>query len=49
MRNLDSKPKVLMGHGDLVIEDEDHLIIFLSDKSLVRKVEQLFSVSVSFF
>ena len=49
VRNLDSKPKVLMGHGDLVIEDEDHLIIFLSDKSLVRKVEQLFSVSVSFF
>ena len=49
VRGVGNKPQVLMGHGDLVIEDEDHLIIFLSDKGLVRKIEQLFSVSVSFF
>jgi trk system potassium uptake protein TrkA len=49
VRNVDNKPKVLMGHGDVVIEDEDHLIIFLADKDHIRKIEQLFSVSVSFF
>lgn len=49
VRNVDDKPQVLMGKGDIVIEDEDHLIIFLVDKDHVRKIEQLFSVSVSFF
>lgn len=49
VRNIDNKPQVLMGKGDIVIEDEDHLIIFLVDKDDIRKVEQLFSVSISFF
>lgn len=49
VRNIDSKPQVLMGTGDIVIEDEDHLIIFVSDKDHIRKIEQLFSVSISFF
>ena len=40
--------RVLMGHGDLVIEAEDHLILFLVDKQHVRAVEQLFEVSVAF-
>lgn len=40
--------KVLMGHGELVIEADDHLILFLVDKQHVRAVEQLFEVSVAF-
>lgn len=41
--------EVLIGNRSLVIEDEDHVIIFLTDKSHTRKVEQLFQVGISFF
>ena len=41
--------EVLIGNNDLVIEDEDHVIIFLTDKSHTRKVEQLFQVGIAFF
>ncbi|HWG76794.1 MAG TPA: Trk system potassium transporter TrkA [Steroidobacteraceae bacterium] len=34
--------KVLMAHHDTVIEPEDHLIIFLSDRRHVEAVERLF-------
>ena len=40
---------VTMGHGDVVIEDNDHLIIFVTNKTHIRKVEQLFQVGISFF
>ena len=40
--------EVLIG-GDLEIQDQDHVIIFLTDKSLTRKVEQLFQVGMAFF
>jgi trk system potassium uptake protein len=49
VRDIDTKAQVLMGTGDIVIEDEDHLIIFVSDKDHIRKIEHLFSVSISFF
>ncbi len=41
--------QVVMGAGDLVIENQDHVILFLSDKSHTRKVEHLFQVGVAFF
>src|SRR6185312_1582376 len=34
--------KVLMAHHDTVVEPEDHLIIFLSDRRHVEAVERLF-------
>lgn len=40
---------VMMAHKDLVIEDKDHVIIFLADRKSVEKVEQLFQVGLSFF
>ena len=40
---------VIMGHHDLVIEAEDHVIVFVIDKKMVKKVEKLFQVSVGFF
>jgi trk system potassium uptake protein len=40
---------VLIGDSHLVIEDNDHVIIFLTDKSHTRKVEQLFQVGIAFF
>jgi trk system potassium uptake protein TrkA len=41
--------KVLMAHGDIVIEPEDHVILFVADRSHTRDVEQLFQVGFSFF
>ena len=48
--NKNGKGKqVFMGAGDILIEDRDHVILFLSDKSHTRKVEQLFQVGLGFF
>ena len=41
--------KVIMGHHDMVIEAEDHVIVFVVDKRMVRKIENLFQVSIGFF
>jgi trk system potassium uptake protein TrkA len=41
--------EVLIAHRYLVVEPEDHLIVFLTDKSKVKHVEQLFQVGFSFF
>ncbi len=41
--------EVLMPHHDLIIADEDHVIIFIPSKHLLRQVEKLFQVNVSFF
>lgn len=34
--------RVLIAHDDIVIEPEDHLILFLIDKTRVAAVERLF-------
>ncbi len=39
---------VLMGHRDVVIEPEDHLIFFLTDKKRIPEVEKLCQVSAAF-
>lgn len=49
VREKDGRMVALMGGGDTVIQDQDHVILFLSDKSQIRKVEQLFQVGVGFF
>jgi trk system potassium uptake protein TrkA len=41
--------EVIMGHHDTVIEAEDHVIVFVIDKKMVKKVEKLFQVSLGFF
>ena len=40
--------KVVMAHHDTVVQDEDHVIVFVTDKKLLPKVEKLFEVSVGF-
>lgn len=45
----DKKDQEVLIGGDLEIQDQDHVIIFLTDKSLTRKVEQLFQVGMAFF
>ncbi len=41
--------EVIMGHHDVVIEAEDHVIVFVINKAMVRKVEKLFQVNLGFF
>ena len=49
VRGSDKDSQIFIGNHDLVIEDDDHVIIFLTDKSHTRKVEQLFQVGIAFF
>ncbi len=41
--------KVYMAHHDVVIEPNDHIILFLNDKRRIPEVEALFQVSATFF
>ena len=41
--------RVIMGHHDTLIEAEDHVIVFVINKKMVKKVEKLFQVSLGFF
>jgi len=41
--------KVIMGHHDSVIEADDHVIVLVLNKKIIRKVEQFFQVNVGFF
>jgi trk system potassium uptake protein len=40
--------QVIMAHHDVVIEPDDHVIVFVVNKRNVPKVEKLFQVNVSF-
>lgn len=41
--------QVIMGHHDVFVEAEDHVIVFVINKAMVRKVEKLFQVNLGFF
>ncbi len=41
--------EVLIAHDHLRVQPDDHVIMFLVDKSRVREVEKLFSVGLTFF
>src|SRR5690606_37696699 len=41
--------KVLIAHDDIVIEPDDHVILFVMDKRRIRDVEKLFQVGFTFF
>ncbi|MGB7649904.1 MAG: Trk system potassium transporter TrkA [Gallionella sp.] len=43
------REEVIIGHHDVVIEAEDHVIVFVIDKKMVGKVEKLFQVNLGFF
>ncbi|TAK92339.1 MAG: Trk system potassium transporter TrkA [Burkholderiaceae bacterium] len=40
---------VLMAHHDTVIENDDHVILFVTHKPVVHKIEKLFQVRAGFF
>jgi len=41
--------EVLIAHDDVMVEQDDHVILFLVDKKHVRAVERLFQVGLTFF
>jgi trk system potassium uptake protein TrkA len=41
--------EVVIAHRDTVIAAEDHVIVFVVDKRMVKKVEKLFQVNLGFF
>ena len=41
--------EVLIAHDDVLVEQDDHVILFLVDKKQVQAVERLFQVGLSFF
>jgi len=41
--------KVIIAHDNIVIKSEDHVILFMVDKSVINDVEDLFQVDASFF
>ncbi|MDG2159040.1 MAG: Trk system potassium transporter TrkA [Gammaproteobacteria bacterium] len=43
------KDVVMLANDDLVIETDDHVIIFVLDKKDISKIEKMFQVSVGFF
>ena len=40
--------QVIMAHHDTVIETDDHVILFMTDRRKIDKIERLFQVGVSF-
>ena len=40
--------QVLIAHHDTVIETDDHVILFMTDRRKIEQIEQLFQVGVSF-
>ena len=41
--------QVIMGHHNSLIESDDHVIVFVINKQMIRKIEKLFQVGVGFF
>ncbi|MDH3746973.1 MAG: Trk system potassium transporter TrkA [Gammaproteobacteria bacterium] len=42
------KEQVIIAHHDTVIEADDHVILFMTDRRKIEQIEQLFQVGVSF-
>jgi trk system potassium uptake protein TrkA len=40
--------QVIIAHHDTVIETDDHVIMFMTDRRKIEKLETLFQVDVSF-
>ena len=45
----EARPRVIMAHHDTVVQPNDHVIVFVPRKRMVREVEKLFQVSATFF
>ena len=41
--------QVIIAHHDTIVESEDHVILFLTDKKKIADVEKLFQVGFTYF
>ena len=48
-RSIVRGDEVIIAHHDTVIESEDHVILFLTDKKKIAEVEKLFQVGITYF
>lgn len=44
----DARPEVIIAHHDTLVQANDHVIVFVPRKRMVREVEKLFQVSATF-
>ena len=44
----DAKPEVIIAHHDTLVQPNDHVIVFVPHKQMVREVERLFQVDATF-
>lgn len=49
VRGEGDEARVVIAHHDTVVETDDHVIVFVPHKRMVREVEKLFQVSATFF
>ncbi|HEY8567683.1 Trk system potassium transporter TrkA [Microbulbifer sp.] len=49
VRERDGESQVVIAHDNIVVETDDHVIVFLVDRRHTRHVEQLFQVGFGFF
>lgn len=49
LRQKDKDIEVLLADDDIIIEAEDHVIVFVPNRRLIPKIERLFAVDVGFF
>lgn len=49
VRGEGEEAQVIIPHHDTVIESNDHVVVFVPRKRMVREVEKLFQVSATFF
>ena len=40
---------VMMAEPDMTVADDDHLILFVPNKKMIPRIEELFAVDVGFF
>ena len=48
LRESNNNIKVIIAHHDTVIQTEDHVILFVINRKMIREVEKLFQVNVGF-
>jgi trk system potassium uptake protein TrkA len=46
---IGGRHEVVIAHHDAVIEPDDHVIVFVANRKMIPRVEQLFEVGVGFF
>ena len=49
VREVDGENIALMAHHDLIINNNDHLIVFVSNRKIISDIEKMFTVSARFF